>query len=141
MTHTQSHISSIDKVFPMVLGAFIGGIIIAPLIISTSISRFAFAGSGISLVIIQAIEIIIPLLYVKIKKTYHPSTWPGLCALLKDCFRVKPLKEFILLSTGGVSSYTEWWFWEFVCFIAGFMGLEAFCAHSIAYQLIPLSYM
>jgi len=36
---------------------------------------------------------------------------------------------------------SEWWFWELVCFFSGEFGSTSLAAHTVAYQLAPLSFM
>jgi multidrug resistance protein, MATE family len=45
------------------------------------------------------------------------------------------------MSIAGVLSLSEWWFWEAMCFTAGSFGVVQLCAHTIAYNLIPMLFM
>lgn len=137
----QRFLASQNIVFPMVVGSFVGGIVAAPLIIGKSVKLMGFKGSIVAIVIIQIVTVVVSLLYLWIKRPHHPQTWPGFSALWTDSIKIGPLLSYLHLSTGGVISFTEWWFWETMCFTAGKFGVIPFCVHSIAYQLLPLVYM
>jgi len=74
-------------------------------------------------------------------KPHHPRTWPGISSLWKESVKIEPVLDFLRLSSGGVTLYTEWLFWEAICFVAGRLGVVPLAIHSVGYQVIPVAYM
>ena len=60
---------------------------------------------------------------------------------IKEALALDPMLHFLHLSLGGVLALSEWWFWETMCFVAGSFGVVRLCAHTIAYNLIPILFM
>lgn len=54
---------------------------------------------------------------------------------------METMLRFVHLSFGGVLSLSERWFWETMCFVTGSFGVVQLCAHTIAYNLIPVLFM
>ena len=103
---TQRFLSAQNLVFPMVLGSFVGSMIVSPLIMDPCVKYFGLKGSAIAIVIIQIVDIGLVLLYLKIFQPHHPLTWTGVSNLWKDAVKIKPLIQFLNLSFGGVISFT-----------------------------------
>ena len=116
------------------------GLFILPLVL-----RFisGYDGTAIALVSSQWLQLLCTFMILKyMTGSYNKETWPGLdCDFLKEAFNWEDIKAYGELGIGGVLSLSEWWFWEVICFIAGKFGIVPLCAHSIAYQLLPLSFM
>jgi len=73
---------------------------------------------------------------------YEPKTWPGInISFITDALRWDEIKTYAKLSIGGVFALSEWWFWESMCVMAGMFGMEALCVHTIAYQVLPITFM
>jgi len=51
------------------------------------------------------------------------------------------LKIFLKLGLPGIFSMSDWWFWEYTCFMAGNIGVEELAAHTIAYNVIVLIFL
>jgi Na+-driven multidrug efflux pump len=128
--------------WPPVYATTIPSLVIFPVLLRFLVTRMGFLGSAAAIAIVQWLMLLILLAYLRLRPVYKKETWPGLSwPFFCEVVRPKKLKEFVSLSLGGVLSLSEWWFWETMCFVAGSFGTVAFCAHSIAYNLIPLLFM
>lgn len=129
-------------VAPMVYAAAIGCFVIHPFILRMFVTSFGFIGSSAAIVTTQTLQAVFVLSYLRIARPYDPRTWPGLSfSFIKHSLSRKNLRAYFRLSLGGVLSFSEWWYWEIICFTAGRMGIVQFCAHTIAYNLIPTLFM
>ena len=129
-------------VAPMVYAAAIGCFVVHPFILKMFVTAFGFIGSGVAVVTTQTLQAIFILAYLRIARPYDPRTWPGLSlSFITQSLSKKNLRVYLRLSLGGVLSFSEWWYWEIICFTAGRMGIVPFCAHTIAYNLIPTLFM
>jgi MATE family multidrug resistance protein len=111
-----------------------------PILVPVLVHRFGFLGSALAIVITQWAVTILLLLYLYLWPVHHPESWPTRESV-HQAWKPRSLRRFWNLSLGGVLSLSEWWFWETMCFVAGSFGMEALCAHTIAYNIIPLLYM
>jgi MATE family multidrug resistance protein len=138
----QRFLACQNEVTPCVFGAAIG-VLLHPFLLKPFIEHFGFQGSALSIVVTQTVQTSLAVLYmVVIDGSYVKKTWPGLdWDFVKEAFNPSELLKYFKLSIGGVVSLSEWWFWESICFIAGKFGLTSLCAHSIAYQILPLVFM
>jgi Na+-driven multidrug efflux pump len=128
--------------WPHVHATTIPSLVIFPVLLRFLVARMGFLGSAAAIAIVQWLMLLILLAYLRLRPVYRKETWPGLSwPFFCEAVRPKKLREFASLSLGGVMSLSEWWFWETMCFVAGTFGTVAFCAHSIAYNLIPLLFM
>jgi MATE family multidrug resistance protein len=119
-------------------------IIMFQFLVKRCLHWYGLTGSAIALVICQWTMCLMLLLHLRIfrETAYVPTSWPGLSlSFVKESLALEPLKLFLHLSMGGVASLSEWWFWECMCLIAGSFGVVQLCAHSIAYNIIPLGFM
>mmetsp|Transcript_36266 Transcript_36266/g.79339 ORF Transcript_36266/g.79339 Transcript_36266/m.79339 type:complete len:546 (+) Transcript_36266:79-1716(+) len=129
-------------VLPMVYAAAIGCFIVQPILLKVFVPTLDFIGSGIAVVTTQTLQATMILSYLHLAKPHDPQTWPGLsCQFVMESLHPRRLAAYLRLSLGGVLSFSEWWYWEIICFTAGKFGIVAFCAHTIAYQLIPTLFM
>mmetsp|Transcript_14267 Transcript_14267/g.27697 ORF Transcript_14267/g.27697 Transcript_14267/m.27697 type:complete len:544 (-) Transcript_14267:484-2115(-) len=75
---------------------------------------------------------------------HHPLTFPQAMTFefwRKVLFDKSGAWLVLRLGLPGIMSNSEWWFWELVCFVCGQAGTVGLAAHTIAYSLIPLSFM
>lgn len=108
------------------------------------VHSFGVTGSAIAIVTCQWMMCFMLLIHLRLSRgtAYEPASWPGLSVqFVKESLEIKPLLQFLHLSIGGVAALSEWWFWECMCFVAGTFGVVQLCAHTIAYNIIPLSFM
>ena len=55
---------------------------------------------------------------------------------------VRGLVKYSKFSIAGILlSLSEWWFWEFICFMAEKNDLVELCVHTVSYQLIPIAFV
>jgi len=138
----QRFLAAQHIVLPMLYSAAVGCFLIHPLLLRFIIPTLGFVGSSLAIVLTQCIQVLLVLLYLKLSPIHHPSSWPGLSwPFFLEAIQPEPMMQFFKLSLGGVMSMTEWWFWECVCFMAGHLGVIPLCVHTIAYNLIPISFM
>ena len=139
----QSFLNAQHSVMPMAWAAMISSFIIHPIVLHIMVKHFGFLGSGFAVSITQTCMGLILVLILKFKPSYYlPETWPVVSiASVNDALAMRPIQMFLALSLGGVLSLSEWWFWETVCFMVGTFGIVPLCVHTIAYNIVPLSFM
>lgn len=131
-----------DKPWPMVFSSAIPCIFLHPVLLRYLVPSMGLSGSALAIVITQWATATLLVSYVWCRQPHEPDTWPGISAsFLRSSLRWQPLMEFISLSVGGIFSMMEWWFFELMCFIAGSFGIVSLCAHTIAYNIVPLVFM
>lgn len=117
-------------------------LVIFPILIRVLVARLGLVGSAVAVSITQWLMVLFLLAYLRLRPVYKRETWPGLSwCFIREAVQWEKMMEFVNLSLGGVLGLSEWWFWETMCFIAGSFGTVALCAHTIAYNLIPLASM
>lgn len=138
----QRFLAAQNIVMPLVFGGMIGCFLVHPVFLRWLVPAGGFLGSGLAVVLTQTVQVLLVFIYLRVRKVYHPQTWPGLTYhYVQEAISPKPMLRFMKLSLGGVLSLSEWWFWETICFIAGRFGIVPLCVHTIAYQLIPVLFM
>jgi MATE family multidrug resistance protein len=139
---TQRFMGAQHIVWPMVYSAMLSSFVVHPILLHFLVDAFGFSGSALAVAATQNIQSILVLIYLKIKNLHHPATWPGLTrSYISEAIQNKTMLQFIKLGLGGVFSWSEWWFWETMCFTAGKFGVIPLCVHTVAYQLIPICWM
>jgi len=129
-------------VWPMLCSAVIGCFLIHPLLLRLFVPSFGFDGSGFAIVLTQMMQAMLVLVYIHWKPSYKAESWPGLSlSAISEAVSLSPMVTFISLSSGGLLSMSEWYFWEAICFLVGHLGVVPLCIHSIAYNLIPEMFM
>lgn len=122
--------------------AAILGLMIQPLLLICFMRSFSYSGSALALVCTQWLQLLFSFWIVNFTKSFTKETWPQFnMNFIEQAVNWKGMYSYGKLGMGGVLSLSEWWFWEVICFIAGKFGIVPLCVHSIAYQLIPLSFM
>ena len=138
---TQRYLACQNIVMPCLFGAVIGCFAVHPFVLKWAIQKFGFMGSAWTLVITQSVQFLLSLGYLFITGSYEKPTMPRLTMKsITDAMDFGEMLAFAKLSAGGIFAFSEWWFWECICFMAGQFGVVEFCVHSIAYQLIPHIY-
>jgi len=137
----QRFLASQNIVLPCAFAAVVG-LVLQPFLLNYMMQHFGYSGSAFALVGTQWLQVIFSFVIVNVTQSYLKETWPGIdIYFLKEAINWKGIYNYGKLGIGGVFSLSEWWFWEIICFIAGKFGIVPLCVHSIAYQLIPLSFM
>lgn len=129
--------------WPLVYSSLISCLFIHPWLLSLLVARMGLPGSALAIALTQyAMAGILGILIWKFQP-HDPRAWPGLTQRLcqEALCRKEPMGQYLSLALGGVISLSEWWFWEIMCFVAGSFGVVAMCAHTIAYNLVPLLFM
>ena len=121
----QRFLSCQHVVWPLVYGAVVGCIFIQPFLMKWLVGSKGLLGSAIAIVLTQIIQSAFVMAYLKLRPVHKAETWQNHCNLetLRESLQCRPVLEFMRLSTGGVLSMTEWWFWEAVCFLVGHIGV------------------
>ena len=108
--------------WPLVFSSAIPCVLIHPFLLRHFVPTAGLCGSAMAIVVTQWATAILLVGYLHVFPPHKAATWPGTSwAFLKDSLRWKPLKEFFALSVGGIFSMIEWWFFETMCFIAGYV--------------------
>mmetsp|Transcript_47075 Transcript_47075/g.142560 ORF Transcript_47075/g.142560 Transcript_47075/m.142560 type:complete len:396 (-) Transcript_47075:511-1698(-) len=137
----QRFLTAQEVVMPLVCCGVITAVIIHPMNLYVLVEHVdGFRGSAVALALSQTIQVMLLLTYLKLNVPHNVETWPGLAAC-QEALEVKALVAFVKLGIGGILALTEWWFWEFLCFVAGKFGVVSLSVHTIAYQLVPLLFM
>lgn len=138
----QRFLSCQNIVWPVAGASLLGCFILHPLLLAWLVPRYGFLGSAVAVASSQTTQLLLLLTYLLWAKPYHPKTWPGLSiSSIRESVRLGPLLSYLKLGLGGVFAFSEWWFWESVCFTAGRLGVVPLCAHTIAYQIVPTLFM
>ncbi|GKY95245.1 hypothetical protein MPSEU_000487100 [Mayamaea pseudoterrestris] len=130
--------------WPPVAASIMPSVIMFQFLVQRCIHWFGFLGSAIAIVTCQWMMCFMLLLHMRIFRgtAYVSASWPGMSlSYLRESLALEPMKHFLHLSLGGVAALSEWWFWECMCLVAGTFGVVELCAHSIAYNIIPLCFM
>jgi len=139
---SQRFLSAQHVVLPLAVASVIGSFLFHPYSLKLWVAVGGFAGSAFAVVVTQIFTSLIAVWYLCWKKPYHAETWPGVNGdTLREALLPQKVARFLKLGMGGILSFTEWWFWEALCFTAGKLGVIPLCAHTIAYQMVPLSFM
>jgi MATE family multidrug resistance protein len=100
---------------------------------------FGFIGTPMAIVSSQWWMLLLTIAYIYFWQPHNPATWTGFSS--RQALEWRGVCRFLQLGLPGVLSMSEWWYWEVLCFMAGQFGTEALAAHTIAYNLIPLTFM
>eukprot|EP00816_Leptocylindrus_hargravesii_P012572 CAMPEP_0196815912 /NCGR_PEP_ID=MMETSP1362-20130617/52583_1 /TAXON_ID=163516 /ORGANISM="Leptocylindrus danicus, Strain CCMP1856" /LENGTH=523 /DNA_ID=CAMNT_0042193055 /DNA_START=207 /DNA_END=1774 /DNA_ORIENTATION=+ len=133
-------------VLPLARANFVCSAILHPLILRWFVhgNEYGFLGSAIACVVTRMLQVLLLILQLCVERhpySYHPETWAGTATLvgdgsfLKEVMYFPAVLQYVGLSFGGILTFSEWWFWEAVCFIVGTLGKIPLSIHSVAYQL------
>lgn len=137
----QRFLTSQEVVMPLVYCGVATATVVHPLnLYAWSEYVDGYIGSAAALAQSQITMVVLLLAYLKWNAPHKIETWPGLKAC-REALDKTAVIAFVKLGVGGVLALTEWWFWEFLCFMAGKFGIVPLGVHTIAYQLIPLLFM
>jgi multidrug resistance protein, MATE family len=138
----QCFLACQNLVWPMAYGCAFGCLVIHPIFLRFFIPYFGFLGSSMAIVATQLFQVGSLFLYLYFQPVYQRETWNGLSLhAIRESIQPERIVKFLQLSIGGVLSMCEWWFWEVMCMIAGHMGIQELCIHTIAYNLVPIVFM
>lgn len=131
------------KPWPPAYASVIPTLILHRIFLNILIPLQGVEGSAYAIVLTQWSTLFFLLLQLVLNPTHQRESLPDILSFSywKEALALEPLGQFLHLSLGGVVSLSEWWFWEAMCFVAGSFGVVALCAHTIAYNLIPLVFM
>jgi len=139
---TQRFLACQNIVMPCLFGGAIGCFLVHPFVLKWAIGQFGFLGSSLALVITQTVQFSLCIGFVSLTGSYDKRTWPGISMeTFAKALDVRELKTYSKLSIAGILSLSEWWYWEFLCFMAGKFGLVELCVHTVSYQIIPIAFM
>lgn len=139
----QSFLNAQHRPWPLAISSILATCVL-PLWIWYMVPTWHERGSALAIAVSQWVMVGILLIQLRLTypHSYVPESWPGITkATLMKALDPRPMKEYMGLSLGGVVSLSEWWFWEINCFVVGSFGVVPLCAHTIAYNLVPLLFM
>ena len=138
----QRFLACQNVVWPVAAGGCLGCFVVQPLLLRILVPERGFLGSAAAVVLSQTVQASSVLLLLRFARPHLSETWPGMTRRFwAESLRLGPMLRYARLSAGGVLSFSEWWFWETMCFVAGSLGVVPLCVHTIAYQIVPLLYM
>ena len=140
---TWKFLSSQHIMTPIVVVAVVSSLVVLPITLHFCTQQWEFQGAAIALVIFQAFEALVLLLYLAFRRPYHPETWPGTLSyeFFKEAMDVEKCKQYLLLGVGGVLASLEWVYWEALALIVGLLGVIPLSVHSIPTQVILVTFM
>lgn len=131
------------KPWPPVYASFVT-VLAAPGLHYWLVPTMGIEGSALSIVLTQWLMVAALFLYLMLWPKGHPEAWPSNAlswSFVQESLQVQPVWRFISIAVAGVFSFSEWWHWEIMTFLAGSYGVVPLAAHTIAYTLVPLLYM
>jgi MATE family multidrug resistance protein len=139
---TQRFLACQNIVIPCLFGGAIGCFLVHPFVLKWAIEQFGFLGSSYAVVITQTVQFSLCIGFLSLTGFYDKRTWPGISmATFAKALDIRELMTYSKLSIAGILSLSEWWFWEFICFMAGKFGIVELCIHSVSYQIVPIAFM
>jgi MATE family multidrug resistance protein len=110
---------------------------------------FGFLGSAVAISLSFTVCCLVSLLLIRVMKVHEVQIWPcwpiqewsTVPTFLQDAMQWDDILKFMKLGLGGVLALTYWWFWESMTLIAAKIGMTSLCAHTVAYQMIPILFM
>jgi MATE family multidrug resistance protein len=108
----QRFLACQQLVMPIAYAGLIGCFVVHPIILHYGIRSMGFAGSAVAVVTTQFVQAFLVVLYLRVRRVYHPETWSGISgSTIKGALEPVPMLHFFKLGMGGVVSLSEWWFW------------------------------
>ena len=101
--------------------------------------EFGFEGAALAHVASSYTQLLFASAYAQWLAGYNPETWKGLNRT--EALRRNRVKSCLRLGISGVLAYSELWYWEFVCVLAGSLGELELASHTIAYKVVPHAFM
>lgn len=114
--------------------------IILPLTLDRLVPLLGFIGSAFAILIYQASQAGLLLLYLAYKRPHNHMTWPGL-HLWREALAWKPFQTYLRLGCGGMIAASEWWYWEVLSLLVGTLGVLPLSVHTVPTQVLTVSFM
>ena len=114
--------------------------VVLPIALDRLVPWLGFIGSAIAILIYQASQAVLLLLYLAYRTPHHPMTWPGLC-LWREAIALEPFLAYMRLGAGGMLASSEWWYWEVLSLFVGTLGVLPLSVHTVATQVLTVSFM
>jgi MATE family multidrug resistance protein len=114
--------------------------IVLPLALDRLVPWLGFIGSAYAILIYQASQAGLLLLYLIYKRPHNAMTWPGL-QCWREALAWKQFTAYMRLGTGGMLAASEWWYWEVLCLLVGTLGVLPLSVHTIPTQVLTVSFM
>jgi len=143
---TQRYLACQNIVLPCLYAAAIG-CFCHPIVLRYAVHRYGFLGSAGAVALTQYVQTLGAFYFIWVMKVHEARTWPcwpgsgSSRSFVLEALRWEGLRSYARLSLGGILALTEWWFWETLCFTVGKLGVLPLCVHTIAYQVIPITFM
>ena len=100
--------------------------IVLPIALTVLVRYMGFPGSAIAMVVYQASQASLLILYLVYKRPHHPMTWPGL-HLWREALAYRPVMAYMRLGAGGVLANS-------VSFCANTSPVSLSCIHSCLFR-------
>ena len=137
---TWKFLSAQAVMFPLVVVLMATCGIVLPLTLHHLVPRFGFMGSAYSILIYQASQAGMLLLYLVYYKPFIPMTWPGL-QFWREALQKDKVQQFMRLGLGGMVASSEWLYWETLSLLVGTLGVLPLSVHTIPTQVLTVSFM
>jgi multidrug resistance protein, MATE family len=135
-------LSAQHVMMPLIHVSLFSCVIVLPVALEIMTGAFGFLGSAMAFVIFQATQCILLLTYLYWRRPHVAQTLPGLGReSWRQALQWQPLMTYLSLGAGGMFAQSEWIFWEALGLIIGLTGVLGLSAHTVANQVIMLSFV
>lgn len=98
---TWKFLSAQAVMAPLVFSCVVACGVVLPLCLELFMPLFGFRGSAFAILVYQASQACLLILYLKWRRPFHPRTWPGLGAW-REALEWKPVIVYLKLGCGGI---------------------------------------
>lgn len=127
-----------QNVLPLMYVSLVG-CIVHPIILYFIIPYLKFYSWCVAFLFTSALMFILILSYTVLKKPYPEGTFDD-CSWERS-LRWEDYKRYLNLAIAGIFSMVEWWVWEVMCLMCGWIGPEALGAHTPLYAIASFLWM
>ncbi|KAG7351834.1 MATE efflux family protein [Nitzschia inconspicua] len=143
---TWKFLSAQEIMMPLVLVCLFSCTCILPIGVFGFVqeSWLGFVGSAWTIVLFQAAQAILLLIYLHVQQPHKVETWPGLSWRTIRQALNEPKGAFgtyMWLGLGGMLATSEWIYWESLTLLIGTMGVVPLSVHTIPTQVLMVTFM
>lgn len=133
-------LSSQSILTPLVVCSLVSMLVVLPICLEIFLPMFGFLGSAAALTCGLAFQALSLLAWVRFFQPHHPDSWPGISAW-REALAWQPMRNFWILSFGGMLACLEWMFWEALALVVGSLGVLPLSAHTVPTQVMFVTFM
>lgn len=136
-------LSAQEVMMPLVFTSLVGTCLILPTCLHFLVPLYGFIGSAYSILVYQMAQAVLLFCYLYFFQPHHTETWPGLSyqTCVRDALDWPAFSLYLKLGAGGMLASGEWIWWEFISLLIGRLGIVALGVHTIATQVITVTFM